>query len=330
MDKYILRKILKEMEEKEKAFSPYEVRLFKLLDIENAYRQKDKELVSTVEDILRTTGGNTKEASYYARLYKANHLDSGDYKNLTKDDLVDPRTLSPEKVSHKNARELAKSKIPFKSSNLSGYWGKDSKGVKYYVITSYEWYPVYLFKENHWYEIIDRYSSTTSKQMSRVNPLVYDENIGFDVMLVTRNEMKGLQNNLNYDDIIKAKVKALVISKSSFISNKPKTMSTWNPTEFKAKFKVDDITEDNGDVTINVTVQDAGKKEGRKMIPSNGGYLKGEVEGINKEIVEKAVTSEVMSNIRQHIGTLRVKRNIPDNIDDTERVTFNFTHEFEK
>lgn len=330
MDKYILRKVLREMEEKEKAFSPYEVRLFKLLDIENAYRKKGNELVSTVEDILRTTGGNTKEASYYARLYKANHLHNGDYKNLTKDELIDPRTLSPEKVSQKDARELAKSKIPFKSSNLSGYWSRDYNGVKYYVITSFDWYPVYLFKENRWYEIIERYSIRTSQQMNRVNPIVYDENIGKDVILVTRNEMKGLQNNLTYDDIIKAKVKSLVNSKSSFISNKPKTMSTWNPTDFKAKFKVDDITEDNGDITINVTVQDAGIKEGRKMIPSNGGYLKGEVEGINKEIVENAITSEVMSNIRQHIGTLRVKRNIPDNIDDAERVSFKFTHEFEK
>jgi hypothetical protein len=64
-----------------------------------------------------------------------------------------------------NCRKLVNELVPFKASNLEG---KEFNGM--YVIISYGWYPIFIYKNNVWYENIDGYSRSTKKQISQARP----------------------------------------------------------------------------------------------------------------------------------------------------------------
>ena len=102
--------------------------------------------------------------------------------------------------------------LPFKGSNLEGYWSEDNKGVRYYVVKSYGWYPIYIYKNNMWYEISDRYSSSTGRQVSNSNPIEWNEDLYEKVFLVTANEMKMLERNATHQDIVNNKRKPPTIA----------------------------------------------------------------------------------------------------------------------
>jgi hypothetical protein len=61
-------------------------------------------------------------------------------------------------------------KIPFKGSNTHGEYMNGS-----YVVFSYNWYPIFVFKDGQWFENEDTYSVSTAKQMSQLRP--YDQGI---------------------------------------------------------------------------------------------------------------------------------------------------------
>jgi hypothetical protein len=39
-----------------------------------------------------------------------------------------------------------------------------------YVVFSYDWYPIFVYKDGQWYENQNRYSVSTAKQMSQLRP----------------------------------------------------------------------------------------------------------------------------------------------------------------
>ena len=187
----------------------------------------------------------------------------------------------------------------------------------YYVVISYRWYPVYLFKQDKWYRTSNTYSSSTSRQMGNSDPIGWDENVDRDYTWVTKNEMEQLMyGTATYDDIMKGKVKNIVKNKEDFINKKPKFAMGYNyggEPGMKAKFKVTDIREENGKAVIDVTVDDAGEKErfvnkhgymmtSNRMVPSNGGYLRGEVEGVTKEKVEGMIRDYIIRNYKDYVG----------------------------
>jgi hypothetical protein len=73
---------------------------------------------------------------------------------------------------------------------------------------------------------------------------------------------------------------------------------------------VTDIREEGDKAVIDVTIDDAGLRERKptngqltnKMVPSNGGYLRGEVEGVTKEKVEKMVKNYILLNFKDYVG----------------------------
>jgi hypothetical protein len=325
--KEIIKKLLREVQENEQALTGKEILMFKYLDKKGSFKRSGSELDKIVADALDIFNLDNSKTKYYSAFYKLNHLENGDYKNLTKADLKDPQKYHPQKVTNKTSGELAKSKLPFNGSNLKARWETDYNGVEYYVITSYNWYPIYLFKENRWYEIMDNYSSSTSKQIRNSNPLVYDEEIGYNVILVTHDEMLKLKRNATYEDIMKYKVEKLMRDKSKFISDKSKLYSTgrWSDTPMKIRFKVTDIKQENDEIIINVLIDDAGQLIGQKMQPSKGEYLRGSLDGITKEKVEDTVKSEIKRNISSYIGTMFSK--ITPDMENKFRFEFKHIHE---
>lgn len=68
-------------------------------------------------------------------------------------------------TSNKRGRELVQNKIPFKGNNTHANYVKDV-----YVVYSYNWYPIFVFKDGQWFENENRYSVSTAKQMSQLRP----------------------------------------------------------------------------------------------------------------------------------------------------------------
>jgi len=68
-------------------------------------------------------------------------------------------------TANNRGRELVQNKIPFKGSNTHANYVKDV-----YVVYSYNWYPIFVFKDGQWFENENRYSVSTSKQMSQLRP----------------------------------------------------------------------------------------------------------------------------------------------------------------
>jgi hypothetical protein len=74
------------------------------------------------------------------------------------------------RTSNTRGRNLVINKIPFKGSNTHGEYMNGS-----YVVFSYNWYPIFVFKDGQWFENEDTYSVSTAKQMNQLRP--YDQGI---------------------------------------------------------------------------------------------------------------------------------------------------------
>jgi predicted HNH restriction endonuclease len=133
--------------------------------------------------------------------------------------------------------------------------------------------------------------------------------------MVSRGEMDDLMRySADYDTIMKKKVSKLMANKPQILANKSTyAQNRWTDTPQRVQYKITDLSELNNKVLVTVTVDDAGKMEGRKYIPSNGGYLKGEVPGITKETIENLIKSDVNYKLSDFIGDKKNK-NIEINI----------------
>ena len=65
------------------------------------------------------------------------------------------------------------------------------------------------------------------------------------------------------------------------------------------------------------------------MIPSNGGYLRGEVPGVTKERVENVIKNRITHNFKDYIGKVPLYHNDTYNFEITpekHKIKFNFIH----
>ena len=73
------------------------------------------------------------------------------------------------KTSNRKSREFVQDRKEFKASYLSA---RNEGHV--YVVYSYGWYPllVYHYASDRWFENSEKYSSSTSRQLSQCHPKV--------------------------------------------------------------------------------------------------------------------------------------------------------------
>ena len=88
------------------------------------------------------------------------------------------------KTSNIKARQFVENKIPFTGNNLMGVLIHGC-----YVVYSYGYYPIHVFKDGIWYENTSKYSVTTSKHTSQTRIVI--ENRQYK----TLKEMKALLYN---------------------------------------------------------------------------------------------------------------------------------------
>lgn len=320
--KNLIRRILLE-QENQNPLTNSEIMLFKFINGKKKDVKKKSELISLISDTLKYMGLDKNLAMYYYNLYTLNFRENGDYENLTKGDFKGVENIKSKRISNTSAGDYTTAKMPFKGSNLEGYWGKDPNGKSYYVVESYGWYPIFLFKDGIWFENLKSYSSSTGRQMRHANPIEWNSDLRQNVYLITNDDMKKLMRGETLEKIMKDKSENLLSKKSSILVNRALYVKGYNPMDnhgysvFKVKYKMIDIRKTENGAVIDVLIYDAGPEIGRTMGPTQGGYLRGE-NRLNKQIVEDLVKRKISSNLGEYIGN-KEKGNI----------TFNFTHEYE-
>ena len=244
--------------------------LFKYIDKNKKETKTKPEFLKFLKSILPVIGMSPNESNFYYEVYTANFRPEGDYENLTKENFKDYRQFKQRKVTNNTAYEYASARMPFKGSNIEGQWGVNNNNDWYYVITSYGWYPVFLFINDQWYRTLETYSSSTRKQMSQVNPVKFDSNLNANVMSVTKGEMERLMDGrYNVERVNTDRVSNFVKIKDK-VTNQSKLISGgWGDNAHRVNFMVKDVVDVEGKIKIFVKILKAGKMVDRKMIPDS-------------------------------------------------------------
>ena len=272
----LIKKLLREsVDNDEKLLSKEEVRLFKLLNNKKHELGTKEEMTDFIIMMLKLMGKPTHRASFYYEVYTQNYRPEGDYENLTQETFKDYRGFKQKRTPNNTAWEYSTATIPFKGSNIEGFWDENSKGEWYYVVQSWGWYPVFLFKNDQWYTVDDTYSSSTSKQMAQSRPRIYFDQLNSEVVSVSKTEIKDLMNGKGLEDVEQKRYGDFVSSKESLSKLPAKTKTfgwSWND-KIKATFKITNIETENDDVIFEITVIKAGYVEGtNKMVKFDGEY----------------------------------------------------------
>ena len=319
----LIKKILRE-ETSESPLTKQEIALFKFMNkVMEGNPRKDK-LFDQLKQGVRMYGLDPKSSQYYFDLFNLNYRPDGRYEKITPDEFKGVKSFKAKTITNPKSGEYTRVKAPFKGSNLKGVWEKDSNREEIYVVYSYGWYPVYLYKKGIWYKILDRYSSSTSKHISHSNPFKYDNKLEKMVVLVDRDEMEKLKYNYGFDEIMKRKKEKILKDKNRLVSKKPQLIRNLDwmetpPVQYKVKFRLTDINEVDDKVVVSVVIDDVVKREGNKSIKSDENYTKGEMENVTKEKVENTVKRDILGNMTQYLGSSKIE--LP--------IEFEFTHTLE-
>jgi hypothetical protein len=317
-----LRRILEQAELGE---NPVITKLFKLLNAEKKDVKTRKELLEVIKKYAPFFNIPKGFELYILELYLLNYRKDGDYSGLTKDNFVDPRDMKGKSTTNSLSDLYTKAKLPFNGSNLRGFW-RTRGGNKYYVVESWGWYPVFIFRDGIWYENIDRYSSSTSRQMYRSQPYPYTYNDKLDskVYLLTRNEMGMIENGNSHEEVMKFKRDRLKKSEPELKSKRMSMQRTWgghgnNAPDVNIKFKIGSVEEEGDKAIVNVDIYDVVKREGGKSVPTPENYLKGELPNITVEKVENELKKKLRIDFWQYLGARF------ENM-DKQNVEFRFNH----
>jgi len=273
----LIKKILKEQFENkgDNPLSQREIRFFKYLNKNKTEYPTKTELLEFIRLMMPFIGAPESDARFYYEVYTANYRPEGDYENLDKSSFKDFRNFKQKKTPNNRAYEYSSAKIPFKGSNLEGYWDVNNVNNWYYVVKSYGWYPIFLFIDNQWYQVSETYSSTTGKHMSHSNPFRYNSGLKSYAHMVNRKEFDELRHGKSFDEIKRERVNIFSgEEKSSNIIGKPKWMSMgWGNDKKKVNFTIDSIEKEGDNIKINISVNKAGTVEGtNKIVINPDGY----------------------------------------------------------
>jgi hypothetical protein len=274
----IIKKILRESitEEQKQPLDKREILMFKHLNKHKHKYRTQKDLIEFIRSMLPVFGRDKTDARLYYEVYTQNYREEGDYENITFENFKNYKDFVQRRVTNSSAYGYSSNKIPFKGSNLEGYWNVNSKNQWYYIVKSYGWYPIFLFINNQWYGVIETYSSTTSKQMSHSNPVRYNSGLNSEVIFITKNEIEELMKGYStYDELLTNRVEKFTNNVGQKLIGK-KTIKSfgWGDNAKKVSFTIEDVTEDDNKILIKIRINKAGPIVDRKMVVDPEGYDK--------------------------------------------------------
>ncbi len=176
----IVKKILLEFaQEVESGLSKFEVLILKRLNKQNfTPKSKRSDILNYLADDL---GLDSDESMKFYFLFINNYEKSGNYENISEPVRSTFDKSKQIKTTNITASDLVKHRVPFKGSNLTGEMIGDV-----YVVKSYGWYPIFVYKDGKWYENSKRYSVSTGKQMRNARPS------GVEITPLTKDELTSL------------------------------------------------------------------------------------------------------------------------------------------
>jgi hypothetical protein len=298
------------------------VKLFKFLNTQKSNYNNKIDLQSSIKNYLPYFGIEADFAPYILELYLLNYRQDGDYSSLTKDNFIDPRKMKGKRTPNYNAKAYTKAQLPFEGSNLRGYWRTTIDG-KIYVVESYGWYPVYIFKDGKWYEASDRYSSSTGKQMYASQPYRWNDTLDTQVYLLSRQEMEMIERGATHEKVMELKRKAFRDMAPSLVSQKvstAKSSSYGMEPKISIKFKISSVEDIDDKNVVNVDIQDVLKMVNGKQVPTPENYLKGEIPNLTPEKVEKQIEVKLRNNFQDYLGPKF------SNKPEEENIVFRFNH----
>ena len=305
-------------------------KLFKLLDEEKKKNKTRASLLEAIKKFSPYIGIPKGFEQYILELYVLNFRKDGDYSNLTKENFVDPRKQRGKVVSNSKAQLYTIAQLPFTGSNLQGYWSEDLNGVPYYKVVSYGWYPIYIFKDDKWYEVTKRYSSSTGQQMSNSNPVSWGNNTFDNIYTLTPEEMKLLERGYSHDYIMRNKVEKLKTIEPE-LKKRKKTAKTYNlgglnpenVPNTNVKFQVKKIDVEDDKAIVDIDIYDVVNREGGKQVDTPQNYLKGEIPNLTPVRVEDAIKIKMRGELIDYIGK-RFKWS-PEDLKGS-KIEFKFNH----
>jgi hypothetical protein len=302
---------------------PIVVKLFKFINEIKKTVDTEEKLGDEIKNLLKYFNIPEKYYFYILKLYLLNYREDGNYSGLTKDNFIDPRYSKLDRTANSKSRLYTSTQLPFKGSNLRGFWKKDNKGEEYYVVQSYNWYPMFIYKYGNWHININapKYSVSTSKQYSQSLPQQIFDSEGM-IYNLTYEEMRKLEYGIGYEDIMNSKLEKLDNEANEFIGKKHK-LSGNSPTEipFWVKYTIDSIDKKDNKRIINVTINDVLKRSNITILPTPENYLKGELGDITPEYVEEFLEYVLSVNTFSRYIGYNKKRGEKD-----DRIEFNFKH----
>jgi hypothetical protein len=314
--RHILRRLLKEYEE-EKAFTKNEVLFFKFL---NTYKKASKatkpELSKFILNNMSSFGFDPAEFTHYINLYTQNYREDGRYDLTKKSEINQYHTLKKQKTSNANARDFVVELKPFKGSNLRADWEQDHNGEWAYIVYSWDWYPIFMYKYKRWFEVDDRYSSSTGKHMSNATPRRYNEKLGKTMYIVSRKDMRDLRDgNQTVESVTKNKNKMFTDKIEKQIDNLQQVRLGWDP-RVRIVFNFESVTIEDDSPVIDLEVVKIDKMGGQTYTQIDreaGNFFRDEMVGVTKEYVTDLL-KDYITDYSSNILGRDVSKNILVNI----------------
>ena len=316
------------LEQSKEPSMPVIVKLFKMLNEEKKKNKTRASLIQVIENYAPYMNIPPEYALYLLELYVLNYKKDGDYSGLTKGNFIDPRKQQGKTTSNPRAKLYTIAQLPFKGSNLIGQWNKDYNGNPYYEVVSYNWYPVYIFKDDKWYEVTGKYSSSTSRQMSNANPVEWSDEVQDVVYLLSKEEMKMLKQGETHEEVMRHKLKKLKELEPELTKRKKTAkVYSWMGDEETAnaniKFKIKSIEEEGDKAIVTVDILDVIRRGNNEEEPTPQNYLKGEMQGMTKEKAEEKAKVKIMGLLRDYMAS-RFRYNGED--PPIQNIFFKFNH----
>ena len=162
--KNIIKKILKEsIGDKKEKFDRYIIKTLKKQGFNSSTPYH-----SVIKFINDTFGISGMEAFTLYQLFLDNYKNDFEFGELQRTDV----TRKKLRTSNSEGRQLVTNRIPFKGSNTHAEYVNSGKA---YVVYSYDWYPIFVYKDGQWFENGNRYSMSTAKQISQLRPITQTE-----------------------------------------------------------------------------------------------------------------------------------------------------------
>jgi hypothetical protein len=312
---------------------PVIIKLFKLLDEQKKKNKTRAALLDRINELSPYMGIPEGFEKFLLELYVLNFREDGDYSKVTKENYVDPRKGQGKTTTNTKANQYTIAQLPFKGSNLRAYWNKDVNGKEQYIVESYGWYPIYIFKEGNWYQVVDSYSSSTGKQINNANPIEWNEDLNQYMNILSSYDMGLLRGGVSPEEIRRGKLERLKKKENELVSARKNFVSTYGDWEIpgipktKVKYKISKIDIVDNKAIITVDIYDVVKREGQKSIPTPQNYLKGELTGITKEHIENAVENKLKYQFKEFVGK---RFGYSNKLRDIHDIKFFFNHLKEK